>query len=167
MVTSRGRPGLAIPDDMKTLAQERCRTEIVRRLRTVRPESPRRWGRMSAHQMICHLSDGYRMAAGQKPVSHATGRLQRTVVKWIALYVPVRWPQGIPTRPEIDQQAAGTGPHDFAADVADLETLVEHIATRTPAFDWPAHPIFGRMSHAAWLRWAYLHADHHLRQFGA
>jgi hypothetical protein len=30
-----------------------------------------------------------------------------------------------------------------------------------------AHPLFGRMSDADWLRWAYLHADHHLRQFGA
>ena len=24
----------------------------------------------------------------------------------------------------------------------------------------------GTLSEAAWLRWAYLHTDHHLRQFG-
>jgi len=29
------------------------------------------------------------------------------------------------------------------------------------------HPIFGWMSEASWMRWAYLHTDHHLRQFGA
>jgi hypothetical protein len=51
--------------------------------------------------------------------------------------------------------------------VADVERLLELMATRGPDFDWPAHPIFGRMSRAAWLRWGYLHADHHLRQFGA
>jgi hypothetical protein len=28
------------------------------------------------------------------------------------------------------------------------------------------HPIFGAMSERAWLRWGYLHMDHHLRQFG-
>jgi Protein of unknown function (DUF1569) len=28
------------------------------------------------------------------------------------------------------------------------------------------HPLFGRMSASSWMRWAYLHADHHLRQFG-
>jgi hypothetical protein len=28
------------------------------------------------------------------------------------------------------------------------------------------HPIFGRITRAEWLRWGYLHADHHLRQFG-
>ena len=152
---------------MKTLARERCKREIVRRLRTVRPDSARRWGRMSAHQMICHLSDSCRMATGQKPVSDASGRLQRTLVKWIALYLPLPWPPGILTRPEIDQQFAGTRPVDFAADVAELEVFLELITTREQGFDWPVHPIFGRMSQRAWLRWAYLHTDHHLRQFGA
>ena len=152
---------------MNTLARARCKAEIIRRLRTVRPESARRWGQMSAHQMICHLCDSCRMAMGEKPVSDASGRLQRTLVKWIALYVPVRWPPGIPTRPEVDQQVAGTRPVAFAADVAELEALLDLITTRKKGFGWPVHPIFGRMSQAAWLRWAYLHMDHHLRQFGA
>lgn len=152
---------------MKTLAQEQRKAEILLRLRTLGPESDRRWGQMSAHQMVCHLSDSCRMATGQKPVSNATGRLQRTLVKWIALYLPLRWPVGILTRPEIDQQCAGTRPVDFAADLAALEALVDLITTRPTGFDWPVHPIFGRMSQTAWLRWAYLHMDHHLRQFGA
>jgi hypothetical protein len=56
---------------------------------------------------------------------------------------------------------------DFAADVAQLEALLESAVTRIGTADCPAHPIFGRMSEAAWLRWGYLHVDHHLRQFGA
>jgi hypothetical protein len=154
---------------MKTLAQERCQAEIVRRLMTVRPDSASRWGRMSAPQMVCHLSDAFRMAIGTKPVSDATGRLQRTLVKWMALYLPMPWPTGrLATRPEIDQhQGSGTRPGDFAMDVAELRALMEIITTRDQSFQWPVHPIFGRMSKAAWLRWAYLHMDHHLRQFGA
>ena len=152
---------------MKTLARKRDRDEILHRLRKVRPESPRRWGRMSAHQMVCHLSDSFLAVIGQRPVSHATGVLQRTIVKWIALYLPVRWPAGIlRTRPELDQELGGTRPADFAADVAQLEALVELVTTPTGTARWQAHPIFGRMSEAAWLRWAYLHMDHHLRQFG-
>ena len=27
------------------------------------------------------------------------------------------------------------------------------------------HPAFGAMSAREWLRWGWLHADHHLRQF--
>jgi hypothetical protein len=153
---------------MKTLSRERDGVELSQRLKRVRADSVGRWGRMSAHQMICHLSDGFRMAIGQKPVSHSSSALQRTVVKWIALYTPLPWPAGIRTRPELDQELGGTGPVDFAADLAELETLLRRIASDRKSFEWPtSHPIFGSMSEADWLRWAYLHVDHHLRQFGA
>jgi hypothetical protein len=152
---------------MKTLAQPDCRAEIMRRLKTLRPDSARLWGQMSAHQMICHLADACRMALDQKPVSPATGPFERTLIKWMALYLPVHWPTGIETRPEIDQRCGGTTPADFADDIAQLEALLQRLANRSREEQWPAHPIFGRMSHRAWMRWAYLHADHHLRQFGA
>ena len=150
---------------MKTLARHSDKDELVHRLRTVSPDSVRRWGRMSAHQMVCHVSDCYRMAMGEKPVSEATGLLQRTVVKWVALYAPLPWPAGILTRPEIDQERGGTSPIGFAADVALLEALLEQVAAWSA--ERPPHPIFGRMSDGDWHRWGYLHMDHHLRQFGA
>ena len=153
---------------MKTLARLDDKVEILRRINHVRPESAPRWGRMSAHQMICHLADAFRMAVGRKDVSDATSVFQRTVVKWTALYIPMRWPRGrLATIPEIDQSCSGTRPSEFSADVAALEHLVELISDPTRTLDGRVHPIFGRMSHAAWLRWGYLHSDHHLRQFGA
>jgi hypothetical protein len=100
-------------------------------------------------------------------VSDASGLLQRTAVKWIAIYLPLPWPTGILTRPEIDQQIGGTCPGDFTADVAALETSLQALARDRKTITWPAHPIFGPMSESAWMRWAYLHTDHHLRQFGA
>jgi hypothetical protein len=151
---------------VKTLARQRDKAEILSRLRALRPDSVRRWGRMSAHQMVCHLSDGFRMGIGEKAVSHASGPLQRTMLKWIVLYVPLSWPPGILTRPEIDQEVGGTRPVDFAADIARLEVLVELVTAQPRNFEWQLHPIFGRMSQADWLRWGYLHVDHHLRQFG-
>ena len=152
---------------MKTLARECDKTEILRRLRSVRPESVARWGRMSAHQMVCHLTDSLRFAVGRKPVRVTGVLLQRTLVKWIALYLPMSWPAGIRTAPEIDQEMGGTPPGGFATDVADLEALLNLITTEARPFEWHEHPYFGRMSEAAWLRWGYLHMDHHLRQFGS
>jgi len=152
---------------MKTLARPRDKDEILRRLRSLRIDSARRWGRMSAHQMVCHLGDACRMGSGEMAVSPASGLPQRTIIKWIALYLPVNWPPDIRTRPEIDQVAgAGRCPSDFAADVAEVEALIEAFAARAGATEWPPHPIFGRMSASAWMRWGYLHVDHHLRQFG-
>jgi hypothetical protein len=151
---------------MKTLARQRDGVDLLRRLEGLRPESARRWGKMSSHQMVCHLIDAFHMMTGQKVASDATGFLQRTLLKWIVLYLPLRWPTGILTRPEIDQEFDGRRPGDFAADVKALETLVRIAGAQNRHFEWPRHPIFGRMSEAAWLRWAYLHTDHHFRQFG-
>jgi hypothetical protein len=151
---------------MKSFAREGDKTEILRRVRQLRAESVPRWGRMSAHQAVCHLTDACRMALGGKRVSPVSGRLQQTFAKWVALYLPRPWPPGILTRPEIEQGIGGTPPGDFAADLAELERLLELVASQPQDFGWPVHPIFGRMSHREWLRWAYLHADHHLRQFG-
>jgi hypothetical protein len=152
---------------MKTLARPQDKAELLRRLGSVRPGSARRWGRMTPHQMVCHVADSLRMCMGETPASGRGGIVHRTVVKWIVLYAPLRWPRGILTSPEIDQELAGTRPGDFAADVARVEALVELVTTQRGRADWPLHPVLGRMSGAAWLRWGYLHMDHHLRQFGA
>lgn len=151
---------------MKTLAHGQDIAEIQRRLKTIRPECTRRWGRMSAHQMVCHLSDSFLAVSGRKHVSMATSPWHRTVIKWIALYAPLPWPQGVPTRPEIDQTVGGTRPDDFAADVALLETLFARFTSEIDSMNGLVHPIFGPMSKTDWLRWGYLHMDHHLRQFG-
>jgi hypothetical protein len=152
---------------MKTLARAEDKAEILRRLKAVSPDSARQFGRMSAPQMICHLSDSFRAVMGRMPVSDASNPFSRTVVKWIALRAPVRWPPGHKTRPELDQVAgSGTAPGSFDHDVADLEALVEEVTARSRTFAWQPHPIFGAMSDSDWLRWSWLHMDHHLRQFG-
>lgn len=150
---------------MHTFAHDADVEEILRRLRALSPASPRRWGKMSAHQMVCHLSDACRLAIGDRPARSVSKAHHRTVIKWMALYWPRPWPAGIETVPEVDQMKDGTCPTDFARDLAEAEALLRAIAARRNA-DWPVHPIFGALSEAQWLRWTYLHADHHLRQFG-
>lgn len=152
---------------MRSLAREGDKKNLVARIRTVRPETVRLWGRMSAHQMVGHLADAFRMATGERRVRIAASLFNRTVLKWLVLYLPARWPRGIPTSPEIDQERGGTKLGGFSSDVAQVEALLEIVTAPTTRLDGRPHPMFGRMSRAAWLRWGYLHADHHLRQFGA
>jgi len=120
---------------------------------------------MSANQMICHLYDSYLAALGEKHVSSAAGFLQRTILKWIALKLPAKWPKGIATRPEVEQGVGGTPPTDFEQDRAELISVFNRFCDESANLSAP-HPIFGHMSREEWLRWGYLHADHHLRQFG-
>ncbi|MBX7220312.1 MAG: DUF1569 domain-containing protein [Blastocatellia bacterium] len=150
---------------MKTLAHATDKAEILARIALLTPQSPRRWGRMNVHQMVCHLNDAFKCAWGERQTPLVGTIFHRVVVKWIALQVPLRWPKGIVTRPEFDQEQAGTPPVEFVRDVAELVFLIEKMTASPRSFEWGEHPIFGRMSEAEWLRWGYLHADHHLRQF--
>jgi hypothetical protein len=153
---------------MRSLARPADKEEILHRLRDLRPESARRWGRMSVHQMVCHLGDAFRIVTSEKTVADASSLPYRTVVKWVALYAPMRWPPDIRTSPELDQaEGRGTRPADFANDLDDVRALVERITREAGTVAWPRHPLFGGMTVGDWLRWGYLHVDHHLRQFGA
>jgi hypothetical protein len=153
---------------MRSLANPGDVADLRRRIQLVRADSPRRWGQMTAAQMVCHLNDAFLMISTGRPISSVAHLGNRTVVKWIALYAPVRWPQGVPTRPELDQVAgAGTPPAVFDQDIATLLTILDQAASDERFFHARTHPIFGPLSHGAWLRWGWLHVDHHLRQFGA
>ncbi|MCX6550350.1 MAG: hypothetical protein NTY02_04965 [Acidobacteria bacterium] len=151
----------------KTLAHRVDRDEIAARLGSVRPDSPRQWGRMTADQMLCHLSDSCRAALGIKHLARRDNRFTRTVVKWFALWGPLPWTKGIPTAPEVDQMGAGTQPSVFEHDMSELRALLQRVIDEPDLVSRQSHSMFGRMTHAEWLRWAYLPADHHLRQFGA
>jgi hypothetical protein len=148
---------------MKTLRKPSDKEEIVRRVAALRPESPRRWGKMSAHQMVCHLSDSFRRALGEK---HGSALPPRKLLKWLALYVPFHWPKGVKTRPEMDQEIGGTRPGEFQSDRQELLRLLDRF-TSQPAESLAPHPMFGKMSDKENMRWGYLHMDHHLRQFSS
>ena len=91
---------------MTHLGDAQVRQLMLDRLGKLSADSPARWGKMSAHQMVCHLTDAYRAALGEKRVTMRTGLAQRTVVKWIALYGPLPWLKGLPTLPEMKQGLA-------------------------------------------------------------
>ena len=151
----------------KSLANQSDRAALLARLQRVRPDTPRRWGRMTAPQMICHLTDAFRGVMGERPSSSpapAIPRWRQRIIKLVALDLPLPWPHGTPTRPDIDQERGGTPPRDFAADLGELVQACERFAaghgTRVPHF------AFGALTDAEWARWGYKHVDHHLRQFG-
>lgn len=102
-----------------------------------------------------------------KPVRPVPVPYPRSLLKWLALWVPIPWPKGFKTAPEIDQQAGGTSPVDFANDMRQLRDLVDRFTRPPRDFQSPVHPHFGQLSDREWMRLAYLHIDHHLRQFGA
>jgi hypothetical protein len=151
---------------MKNVLHPADRRDLVGRLRSITPASQRRWGRMSAHQMICHVADVCRVSLGERHATPVGNIIAHTVIKTVVLYTPAPIPKELPSTPELDQTQRGMSPGEFAADMQTLERLLDRFA----AGDGPdkgEHPFFGMFSRAQWGRFQYRHMDHHLRQFCA
>ena len=148
---------------MKTVADPAELEALIARLTALEPSTACRWGMMSSAEMLCHLGD----AAGSV-LTRTDGQPPplRRLRKWFGLYSSIPWPHGLRTPRSVDPHRDGTRPATFEADRARAITGLRSVAAAGPEALPKGHGIFGRMTQQDWHRWAYLHTDHHLRQFG-
>jgi hypothetical protein len=152
---------------MQTIADPDTLAALLNRLARLHPDSQRKWGTLAPGEMLCHLADAMDSVLGHRlPPGPPTAAVPRRIVKWLALYSPLPWPQGVPTRPGVDPHRDGTKPTDFERDRARVVRGLRELAIAPAAQLAVAHFRFGSMVRADWQRWGYRHADHHLRQFG-
>lgn len=151
---------------MNTLDDPAVVADLKSRLTRLQVDGRRRWGTMSAHQMLCHVADAFAAALGELEVRPLRTVLGSTVMKWGALWMPLRWPHGVPTRAEIDPTRRGTRPAVFEADRRRVLELMDRFVREGGSDPEAVHVLFGPLSRREWLRWGWLHTDHHLRQFG-
>jgi hypothetical protein len=148
---------------MKSLALPGDVVEIRERLRRLTAQDTAKWGKMSVRQMVRHLDYSYDVALGDRRVGPVPGPPQ-WLLKFAALRVPMSWPKGTATTPELLAALDEECPLSFAELIRETVGKMEVVAS---GVRWQSsHPMFGNMSAKDWMRWGYLHADHHLRQFG-
>ena len=151
---------------MKTVADEAVRRKLVDRLLALDVDSSKRWGTLTPHEMLCHLGDASSMVLRTRPRPKPITARPRPVLKFVALWTPLRWPHGRPTNPSQDPRVGGTRPTAFENDRARAIAGIEGIGSAMDGSLEPVHGLFGAMTTGDWQRWAYKHTDHHLRQFG-
>jgi hypothetical protein len=138
--------------------------QFEQRFRNLTPQHAAEWGAMTAHQMVLHVGDATAAVLKHRPFPQRAAPPSR-IAKLIVLRVLRRFPRGVRTR--ADPAAVVTDGREFESDkVRTLGFLRELVASPVHKLEI-SHPVFGPMSQRDWLRWAYLHTDHHLRQFGA
>ena len=148
---------------MKSLASAEVLSETRERLRSLRADDRARWGRMTVTQMVLHMGQSYEVALGERVVGPMKG-IPPVVMKWAALRSGFRWPQNVETTPELKRAMGEETEGGFAELVGAAVSKMEALASGAGCAS--DHPMFGRMTVKDWMRWGYLHADHHLRQFG-
>src|SRR5688572_33331103 len=105
---------------MKTALNAADRRELSDRILRLTPEAPARWGRMTASQMVVHLSDCLLMAFGELAVSPKKLPLRYTPIKQFVIYL-MPFPKGAPTAPELIARSAG----DWTGAIAELRRSEE------------------------------------------
>lgn len=148
---------------MPSVADPRTLERLIARLGAIGPGTQRRWGTMTAGEMVCHLGDA---CAGVVDGRARSPRSSRPLVKWVALRSPLPWPKGLQTLAQIDPRRDGTKPGEFERDRQRAGAALRVVATAPAEALAASHAVFGAMRAPDWYRWAYRHTDHHLRQFG-
>lgn len=149
---------------MRSLTSESDFVFLKERIASVLPADAASWGRMNAYQMMRHLTEAMLVPLGEKQVSETKRLFDRTILKWGALWYPRPWPKGVHTRPELDLCCLGIFEGDFEAARRDALDCLARL--RAAHLKGARHPFFGALTQVEWMRWGWLHNDHHLRQFG-
>jgi hypothetical protein len=111
---------------MRTIFRDRDRTRLHHRIDTLTPESPRRWGRMTPHEMLCHLTDAVESAFDAESEAPGTGALSRQPLKWLVLNL-LPWPKGkMASPPRLTRRR----PASWELDRAALHDALDRLAAR-------------------------------------
>jgi hypothetical protein len=149
---------------MATLFDPAQQTRFLSRIDRLTPDTQRLWGKMTVHQMVCHLTDALRVSLGEIPTRFRPSFLASPPMQWLIVSVlPI--PRGkASTKPEFQTTRPSTWPEE----TANLKEVFARFVERgkQPGATWPIHPTFGDLSHRQWGMLTAKHMDHHLRQFG-
>jgi hypothetical protein len=146
---------------MKSIWNRPDEQALRQRISKLRPEAPAQWGKFNAPQMVCHVTDGLKMAMGELAVATRKLPIRYFPLKQLIIYV-LPFPKGAPTGPELIARRAT----EWGTEIAELERTLDRLVSQRGRDTWPDHPAFGSMSRQTLGVLIYRHADHHLRQFG-
>jgi hypothetical protein len=147
---------------MKSIFDTSVRAELRGRFARLTPESPPRFGKMNANQMVVHCTAAIDMLIGRLVVKPLPGPLRIPPLRYLIIHV-LPWPHGAPTAPELIPPAEAG---DFRGNAVRLEEAMERIAERGLAGTFDPHPAFGKLKARDVGALVGRHLDHHLRQFG-
>lgn len=147
----------------RNLYDKAAAKEIQDRLEKFTANAARKWGSMSAGQMLKHMNTAYAVALGKqklKPAQPLAMLAGNPLGRWLMIDI-LEWPKSTPTAPEfiVKEEA------DFETEKSNLQGNIHAFLATDPSAQGE-HPIFGKMDKATWGKLMYKHTDHHLRQFG-
>ena len=150
---------------MKDLFDATVANQVKTRLAQLEPQSERRWGKMTAAQMLAHCSVSMQWAVGE--VVPEKGALPARLMGRLVKPMVFRNDDPIRKNSPTARSLIVTDERDLGKERDRLSGLIDKFAvggaagcTKNP------HSFFGKMTPEEWAILTYKHLDHHLRQFG-
>jgi hypothetical protein len=146
---------------MKSTLDKPTRDELVARIAALNSDCVAQWGKMNVYQMVKHCTLFEDMLVREKKYRQIfIGRLVGKMVLKQMLEKDKPMMRNAGTLREL----IVTGSGDLAAEKKNLIAKVRaHENFSNEGF---VHPFFGKMTKEQVGKMAYVHTDHHLRQFG-
>lgn len=150
---------------MKNMFDVSVADQVKARLGKLEPKTERRWGKMTAAQMLAHCSVSMQWAVGETVPEKGSlpVRLMGRLVKPMVFRNEDPLRKNSPTAKSLIVEDE----RDLSTERARLTALINRFAaggaagcTKNP------HSFFGSLTPNEWAILMYKHLDHHLRQFG-
>ncbi|MGI9551965.1 MAG: DUF1569 domain-containing protein [Aurantibacter sp.] len=136
-------------------------TSFFQRIAHLTPEQKPLFGKMNAHQMVCHCTDQIRLALGTLKAKEYGKLSPKEVFAFSNVGRTVPTPKGLG-----QVEGDGTKPTTFENDVVILKRHISEFSKLDSNFEFGAHPYFGMLNKEKWTSLTLYHLDHHLKQFG-
>lgn len=150
---------------MKTLFDATVAHEIQSRLGKLEPQVERRWGKMTAAQMLAHCSVSMQWAVGE--VVPEKGPLPVRLMGRLVKPMIFRNDDPLRRNSPTAKSLIVADDRDFGTERERLSGLIDRFAAGGAAgCTTHPHSFFGKMTPEEWAALMYKHLDHHLRQFG-
>ncbi len=146
---------------MKTILDKATRDELIARVTKLDASCTAQWGKMSAFQMIGHLTVWDERVLNDVKVKQAIiGKVFGKIALKRVLRDEKPLDKNVPTSPSYKVNGSGDLEEAKAKWIAQIQGYDNYT---TPEY---MHDFFGKMSREQLGQLGYKHIDHHLRQFG-
>ncbi|MGG5207590.1 DUF1569 domain-containing protein [Chryseobacterium sp. MIQD13] len=138
--------------------------EIIHRISLLNENTPRRWGKMNASQMLTHCDLVLKVALRKVELPRINIFFETIgVVTKIEMQI---FNNGIPRNMPTFQKLIVNFGCDFDVSKTNLLNTLKDFRTASENKDLPGcHRLFGKMNEKDWGFLEYKHLDHHLKQF--
>lgn len=147
----------------KNLLDVPAAKEIIARAGNLRANHKAAWGKMTATEMLLHCNLANTQIL-EEHMAYEAPTLKQRLVKTLSLYLVPAFPKNL-RGAERNDTKGHICDCEFDHQLAAFLTIIQRFPTHPNPITL-SHPAFGPLTQRQWGLAAWMHMDHHLRQFG-